>query len=84
MEDRRTTYSEAELAALEELVESDGWRLLVEDALQEVYDLQAKALENTQNFDQVMFLRGQATKLASFVALKDTIDYYRQEAAEAE
>lgn len=70
-------YTPDELDALEAMVTSDGWRVLERDARQEIYELQATALEATRSHDETMYLRGQAAQIAAFLNLPAVVENYR-------
>lgn len=50
--------------------ETPGWKLIVEDAEKNIYNMQAEALE-APSFDKVNELRGEARQLAYVVNLQD-------------
>ena len=59
-----------------------GWRRLIDEAKKQIYQFQAEALE-APNFEQVMYLRGQAEQLVRLINLQDNLRTLR-EAAEAD
>ena len=79
MSDPTHGYTVDELRSLEELVDSAGWQVLLREAEQEIYNLQVQALEATRSMEDVMYLRGQAVKLASFMSLRDIVEAYTAE-----
>lgn len=73
-------YTADELDALDEVFGSDGWKIITRDAAQEAENLQVVALESTRNFDQVMYLRGQAAQIAALLNLPAVVYNYRADA----
>lgn len=61
---------------LEELFRTPGWRRIVRDAEEAIREREAHAL-HAGSFDQVCFLRGEATQLATLVSLESTIAMLR-------
>ena len=56
--------------ALEDVFALPGWKILVEEALKEIYTLQAMALE-APSWEVVCELRGQGKALAEFANLEE-------------
>lgn len=57
---------------LEELFGTAGWRRIVRDAEEAIRDREANAL-HARSYDEVCFLRGEATQLATLVSLEASI-----------
>lgn len=55
---------------LEEMMATPGWKTLIEEAKNEVYQLQADALD-APNWDVVCRIRGKAEQLAYLINLED-------------
>lgn len=62
---------------LDEVFALPGWKALVEEAQQEIYQLQADALE-ANSWEDVNFMRGRAFQLALIVNMEATADSQRQ------
>ena len=56
--------------ALEDVFALPGWKLIVEEALKEIYNIQASMLE-VPSWDRVCELRGEASRLAEFTRLEE-------------
>ena len=52
---------------------TEGWKALIEEAKQEIYQLQADALE-AKSWDEVLVMKGHAERLALLVKLEEISD----------
>jgi hypothetical protein len=71
------------IESLEEMIATTGWSLLVEEAKQTIYQLQADALEAT-SWDIVQRKKGQAAQLAELVNLEEMLTHQRNELSQGE
>lgn len=64
---------------MEDLFATPGWKTVIEEIKQEIYELQAQALE-AATWEAVCEYRGKAEALAYFVNLADVIDMQKSNA----
>lgn len=64
--------------SMEDMIASQGWTLLVEDAKQSIHQIQCDALE-CASWEEVLINRGRALQLNELVHQKDMIANLRQE-----
>jgi hypothetical protein len=57
---------------LQEMIATEGWRLLVKECTDEIHHLQCDALE-APNWEKVNQMRGRATQLAELINLEDML-----------
>jgi hypothetical protein len=56
--------------ALEDVFALPGWKLIIEEATKEIYNIQANMLE-VSSWERVCELRGEAARLAEFTRLEE-------------
>ena len=69
--------------ALEETFGTPGWKILVEEAKAQIYQMQADGLE-VKTWEQVCELRGRAAALANIVNLETITSYSKAQAEDRE
>lgn len=62
--------------SLDEMFDTKGWRLLIEEATAQVYNLQADALEQP-SWDHVNVLRGKAMTLSELINFEEVSRHQR-------
>ena len=69
--------------ALEDMIGSPGWKILVDEAKAQIYQMQADGLE-VKTWEQVCELRGRAAALANIVNLETITSYSKAQAESRE
>lgn len=66
---------------MEDLFAHPGWKLLVEECLRMVYQLQADAIDGT-TWEQVNVIRGRAQQLNEIIRMKEMFETIRAQKEE--
>lgn len=69
------------LDTMEDMFAHPGWKLLVEECLRMVYQLQADALDKT-TWEEVNIIRGRAQQLNEIIRMKEMFETIRAQKEE--
>jgi hypothetical protein len=68
---------------MEDFFGHPGWKLLVEDAKKEIYDMQARVFDLAKSWDEVNILKGRAQQLTELTLLPEILENQKDSMLEA-